>query len=251
MSKRRELEQRQQEQSRKQMIQVIAIIAGLAIVVIGGAAILSNNTSLGNKAPEVPLPAPQPVARTIPANAEGYGWGPKDAPIKIEEFIDYQCPACGAQWAANEDAIIVGLAKSGKVRYDYRFLTFLQSRKAGSTESEDAANAAMCAADQGKFLEMHNILFGNQFDENVGQFSIARLKTMGGMIQGLDTAKFNSCVDGGTHKATVTEMANEANAKQVGSTPTFVVNGKNEGGGKTLTELKAIIARIDPSLKFE
>ncbi len=251
MSKRRELEQRQQEQSRKQMIQIFAIIAGLAVVIIGGAAILANNTSLGNKAPEVPLPAPQPVARTIPANAEGYGWGPKDAPIKIEEFIDYQCPACGAQWAANEDAIIIGLAKSGKVRYDYKFLTFIQTRKAGNTESEDAANAAMCAADQGKFLELHNILLGNQFDENVGQYSLARLKTMGGMIQGLDTAKFNSCVDGGTHKGAVTEMANEANAKQVSSTPTFIVNGKNEGGGKTLAELIAIIARIDPSLKFE
>jgi protein-disulfide isomerase len=249
MSKRKELEVRQQQAARKQMTQALVIIGVLAVVIIGAAVIISQNG--GAPAESAALPAPKAVTRTVPANADpnGIGFGPADAPIQIQEFVDYQCPACGAQWAANESAIVEALAKSGKVRYEVRFLTFLESR-AGTTESTDAALAAMCAADQGKFWDMHNSLFGNQYDENVGQYSKARLKTMA-IAVGLDSGAFDACLDNGTHRSRITDFANEANRLNVQSTPSFVINGKVFAGGRDLAQLKADIAAAVPGATID
>jgi protein-disulfide isomerase len=251
MSKRKELEARQQERARKQTIQIAAIIGILAIAIIGGAVLISRNNPTA-AAPAVPLPEPRLVSKAIPANADAKApaWGPADAPVKIVEFIDYQCPACGAQWAANEEAIVAAMAPGGKVRYEYKFLTFLETRKVGSTESTDAANAALCAADQGKFLAFHNTLFGNQFDENVGQYSKDRLKKVGAAV-GLDAATFNACVDNTANRARVAEMAAEADRLGVQSTPSFVINGKLVTGGQNLAALKQAIAEIAPGIAIE
>jgi protein-disulfide isomerase len=250
MSKRKELEARQQEASRKQMIQISIIIGVLAVVIIGGAIIL-NQTGIGGPAENAALPAPKAISRALPANADanGIGFGPADAPIKILEFVDYQCPACGAQWAANESAIVEAFSKSGKVRYEIRFLTFLEKR-AGTTESTDAAMAAMCAADQGKFWDMHNSLFGNQYDENVGQFSKARLKTLATAI-GLDANTFSTCLDGGTHSSRIAEFGTEADRLGVQSTPSFVIGNQIFAGGRDLAQLKADIASAIPGATID
>ena len=250
MSKRKELEARQQEASRKQMIQIGAVIGVLALVIIGGAIILNQN-GVATPAESAALPAPKAVSRTLPANADanGIGFGPADAPIKIQEFVDYQCPACGAQWSANESAIIEALSRSGKVRYEFRFLTFLESR-AGTTESTDAAMAALCAADQGKFWDMHNSLFGNQYDENVGQFSKARLKLMA-VANSLDANTFNSCLDNGTHSSKLAEFAADAERLKVQSTPSFVIGDKVFAGGRDLAQLKADITSAIPGATIE
>lgn len=249
MSKRKELEARQQQAARKQMTQALIIIGVLAVAIIGAAIIITQNG--GAPAESALLPAPKAVTREIPAGADanGIGFGPADAPIQIQEFVDYQCPACGAQWAANESAIVEALGKSGKVRYEVRFLTFLESR-AGTSESTDAAMASLCAADQGRFWDMHNSLFGNQYDENVGQFSKSRLKTMATAI-GLDQAKFDSCLDNGTHAGRISEMSNEANRLSVQSTPSFVINGKVFAGGRDLLQLKADIASAVPGATID
>lgn len=251
MSKRKELEARQQEQARKQTIQIAAIIGILAIAIIGGAILISRNNPTAAET-TVPLPEPRLVSKPVPANADAKApaWGPADAPVKIVEFVDYQCPACGAQWASNEEAIVAALAPAGKVRYEYKFLTFIETRKVGSSESTDAANAALCAADQGKFMAFHNTLFGNQFDENVGQFSKERLKKIGAAV-GLDAASFNTCVDSSANSARITEMAAEADRLGVQSTPSFIINGKLVTGGQNLAALKQAIAEVAPGVAIE
>lgn len=252
MSKRRELEARQQEQSRKQTIQIAAIIGILAIAIIGGAVLISrNNPTVA--APTVPLPAPRVVSKPLPANVEAnsVAWGPKDAPIQIQEYIDYQCPACGAQWSANEEAIFAALSATGKVRYEMNFLTFIETRTAGSTESTDAANAALCAADQGKFFEVHNTIFGNQLDENVGAYSKDRLKQIGAAVGLEDPSTFNTCVDNVTHRDRIAAMAAAADKGGVQSTPSFVINGKLLTGGQSVAQIKQAIAEIAPTVKLD
>jgi protein-disulfide isomerase len=253
MSKRKELESRQREESRKRTLQIAGIIAGIAIVVIGGAAFLSSRVGPLTP-PEVPLPAPRAVNKQAPPNAaaKAPAWGPENAPVKIEEYVDYQCPACGAQWAANEQPINQAFANTGKVRFEVKYRNLIQTFRPGSTESRDAANAALCAADQDKFWQMHDLLMGNQIDENVGQFSTTRLKTMGAFIAGLDQTAFAACIDGGTHHARVDAMDAEAQTRGVNSTPTFFVNGKIlPGGGKGVNDLRQAITQIAPDVKLD
>jgi protein-disulfide isomerase len=252
MSKRKDLEAQEAKKARSRNIQVIGIISFLAVSIIGGALLISRNQQGGRI--EVPLPSVVAANKAIPANAEssGIAWGPKEAPIKIEEFIDYQCPGCKGQWSAYDEEIVAALSKTGKVRFEYNFLTFIEQRGiAFRDDSSNAANAAMCAADQGKFFEMHNTLFTNQIDENSGQFKAERVKQMAALIGVPDKAKFDGCIDAGTHKGRLTTMADDASKRQVQSTPSFFVNGKLYPGSQSLEALRKIFTEVAPSVALD
>jgi protein-disulfide isomerase len=260
MSKRRELEARQQAEDRKRTLTLLGIIAGIAVVVIGGAIVLSNTLPDAGRRTVAPLlPAPNAVAAKLPPNADQFNraWGPADAPIKVEEYVDYQCPACQAFYYAAEPKIVEGFANTGKVRYEVKFMPFLEDRVPGSRESRDAAQAALCAADQSKFWEMHATLFENQLithEENVGNFSKDRLKQMATTIAGIDNAKFAACLDANTHEAKVAEIRAEGEKRGVQGTPTIFINGKSyyqDNRVTTVDGLRQIFAEIAPDVKFQ
>jgi protein-disulfide isomerase len=236
MSKRRELVERRREQERKQTILVLGIIVVIAVIVIGGAVVLSLPK------PEAP---PTASAHALPANAEpnGRAWGPADAPIKIEEYLDYQCPACGAYNRSFEEGVVAAFAQTGKVRYEVHSMSFI------GQESVDAAQAALCAADQNKFWEMHNTIFANQKGENQGAFSKARLKAFAATA-GLDTGAFNSCLDSGKYADKVTQERDEGDTRGVSQTPTFFVNDKIYVGTQSADDFKRIIAQIAPDVQL-
>ena len=104
----------------------------------------------------------------------------------------------------------------GTVRFEFRDYAFR------GPEAVQAAEAAACAADQGAYWRYHDTLFLNQSGPN--SFSDARLKEMAETL-GLDTAAFNSCLDGGEKQAAVEASIAEAQAQGVDSTPTVLING--------------------------
>jgi len=97
------------------------------------------------------LDLPQP---RIQVAAEGPARGPKDAKITIVEFSDFECPYCGA---AHDTVEQVMTTYAGKVRLVYR-----QFPLSFHPHAAKAAEASLCAADQGKFWEYHDVLFKNQ-----------------------------------------------------------------------------------------
>ena len=249
MSKRQELEARQREATRKRNLQIGGIIAAIAVVVIGGAIAITRLNPGASKL-TVALPPMHAFSKAVPPGTSGKeaAWGPVDAPIKIEEFIDYQCPACGAQWSANEDKIIAGLLPAGKVRYEYRAMPWV-----GENESIDAAQASYCAADQGKFFEMHNALFANQLGENKGNFSKDRLKQLGNTIGGLDGGAFATCLDGDTHRQQSLDNRAEFDKRKIADnanagTPSFWVNGKPFVQARSLEDLIKAANEVAPGV---
>lgn len=256
MSKRRELEAQKQNEDRKRTITLLAIIAAIAIIVIGGAVILTNVTGTSTVASSGVgsgriMPAAKPAPETSPpANAQPKerAWGPKDAPIKIIEFLDYQCPACGSFHKAFESQVIAAFAASGKVRYEVRSLNFLDR---GTNESRDAAQATMCAMDQDKFWQMHNTVFGNQLitgEENAGNFTKTRLKEMAATIQGMNAGEFATCIDSDKYLSQVTADMAEGTDKKVERTPTFFVNDKKLEGGQSVDDFKKAFAEVAPNV---
>lgn len=254
MSKRRELEARRQEQQRKQTIQIAVTIGIIAVVVIGGAIILSALSGQPQRQASA-LPPVKAANKTVPANAEpnGRAWGPLDAPIKVEEYLDYQCPACG-QYALNfEPAVIEAFAKTGKVRYEVNFLPFLEDR-VGGRESRDAVQAALCAAEQNKFWQMHATLFVNQpitGQENIGNYSKQRLKEMAATIEGMDKAAFDACLDSNKYEGSVQQLRRDAEARGIRQTPTFIVNGQPFPGVRSVADFRQIFAQVAPNVTIE
>ena len=247
MSKRRELQQQRKQQDRKRNLIIMGVIALIAIVIVGTAIIAGNLTSsTSSTLPVVSSTKPIPVNPdpSFPA------WGPADAPIKIQEFIDYQCPACGNYNKNFEAGVIEAFAKTNKVRYEIKFFPFLETNQAGGRESRDPAQAAMCALEQGKFWQMHNSLFENQAGENRGGFSKARLKDIAAKV-GLDKTQFDTCLDSNRHEATVLAGLNGARDAKVQSTPSFVINGKLFPGALSVADFRKRFTEIAPDIKVE
>ena len=145
--------------------------------------------------------------------------GDPDAPVTIIEFADFQCPYCGRFFAETKPQIDEQYMQSGKVRFGYFHFAFL------GPESNWAAEATECAADQNKFWEYHDRLYSSQSGENQGAFSKNNLKKFADEL-GLDTSAFNECLDTGKYTQLIQEESNMASSIGVRSTPTFLINGR-------------------------
>jgi predicted DsbA family dithiol-disulfide isomerase len=159
--------------------------------------------------------------------AEGQSRGPSSAPVTIVEFSDYQCPYCSR---AEETVKKVMDEYKGKVRLFYRDypLPF-------HAQAEKASEAALCAADQNKYWEMHEKLFANQQALGVPQLK-EHAKGLG-----LDQAKFDKCLDGGD-KAKEVEVSRKAGEEAgVNGTPHFFINGRPLSGAQPFEEFKKVI----------
>jgi protein-disulfide isomerase len=127
---------------------------------------------------------------------------------------------------------------SGGVRFGYWNFAFL------GDESQWAAEAAECAADQDKYWEYHDKLFASQSGENQGAFAKENLKKFAAEI-GLDSGQFNECLDSGKHTELIQSDTGLAQQIGVQSTPSFLVNGTPLVGAVPFERFQEL---IDPVL---
>lgn len=191
---------------------------GSASTAPGGSTSTSSSAPSPAGSGSVAVTAPAaPVPASIPR--DGRSLGSLTAPVALEIWGDFQCPSCANFTQTIEPTIVERYVQPGKVRLTFRDLAFI------GPESLDAAAAARCAGQQGKFWDYHDWLYSNQNGENQGWFSRARLAAIADQV-GLDRTAWDACYDGGTEKAAVTAETNAGNTAGVRSTPTLVLNGK-------------------------
>ncbi|HET6596112.1 MAG TPA: thioredoxin domain-containing protein [Anaerolineales bacterium] len=187
----------------------------------------------------------RPVAEVVAADPgtlfkpEDNTLGDSNAPVKIEEFADFQCPFCERFHLETEPLLKQYYIDTGKVHFVYRsmgnFVSDNVARAKGTsatTESRDAALAAYCAGDQDKFWEMHAHLFANVLGEDAGSFSDRRLKSIA-ETAGLDMAAFNNCYDSGKYLDRIQQDAEDGQAANVTGTPGFIITYTVNGETKT------------------
>ena len=211
---RRELRKRQEKRNR--IIAIGAIVIG-AVVIAG----ILINASLPKPVGSIATVEPRPRFM-----ANDNAMGNPNAPIRLEEFSDYQCPYCDRFYKETETQLEDAYVATGKVYFVYRsFGAFIGS------ESKAAAEAAYCAGDQNKYWEYHDILFANQTGENVGDFSNSRLQAFAETL-GLDMNAFNSCFNSNKYSDRVDQDSVDGTAAGVQATPSFVmsytVNGQQQ-----------------------
>jgi protein-disulfide isomerase len=197
---------RQQQQHRRQTIIIIVIVAALAVVAL---LILPNYLPVGEIASVTPQARP---------DAQGMTMGNPDAPVRIDVFEDFQCPSCRAFTENYEALLIANDIPSGRVYYVFHNWPFI------GPESQQAANASMCANAQGRFWDYHDMLFANQTGENVGAFSDRRLVAFAEQL-GLNMSDFNTCFDKNEYQAEIQKDYSEGKQMGVSGTPAVFVNG--------------------------
>ncbi len=166
--------------------------------------------------------------KRLAVNSSGHpSLGAKDAPVTIVEFTDFQCPFCKATEATLKDLRTKYGDKIRLVHMDFP-LPFHQ-------HAMDAANAARCANDQGKFWEFRDSVFANQ-----GKLAPADLKETAKTL-GLDTTKFDACFDKATYDAQI--KADQAAGEKAGvdGTPAFFIDGRPLTGAQPASKFEELI----------
>ncbi len=174
----------------------------------------------------------RPVVST-PRVGEGTAWGPADAPVKIVDFSDFGCSFCGAFARSQGVQLRQEYEATGKVRFEFRHFII------GGQRTRDAALAAECAADQGRFWDYHDTLFARQGTSS-DPFSRTALKQYAVQL-GLDTAQFNSCLDSNKYLEKVTRDTSDGRGLGVNATPTFFINGQKIEGAQPYSVFKAAV----------
>ena len=166
-------------------------------------------------------PAPGGVTVTGPVRtsvADAPFLGRADAPVTLVEFSDYQCPFCQRFFATTLPALKKDYIDTGKLRFVYRDFPLEMHAHA-----REAAVAARCAGEQGKYWEMHDALF--QYQAALAPAQLAeRARALG-----LDSSRFDQCLTSGRHTASIERGLADGAAAGVQGTPGFVV-GKTQPG---------------------
>jgi protein-disulfide isomerase len=207
----------------------------LVIVVVVGVLLLMLVPTLLSKQTKTDAAIPTFAS---PSNGYGitYNADLTGVPV-IDIYEDFQCPVC-AQFEAAQGDYIESLIADKKATVVYHTLSFL------GPESIAAANAAACAADEGKFLDFHKMLYVTQPKENSGAWSNAALAASGPSA-GITSQKFTTCVNEGKFADWVGNVASEGAKKNVNSTPTVFINGKELNRGNDYYDRNLFKAAVE------
>jgi protein-disulfide isomerase len=174
----------------------------------------------------------QPAATSSPFTArainaptgvtpEGYAYkGSADAPVTVIEYGDFQCPSCAAFATQQEPSFDQRYVETGKVRFIYHDFPLPQHGNAVI-----AAAAARAAGEQGKFWQMHELLFARQRAWSGGA-DIQPLLGSYAEALGLDRQAFDQALTSQKFVRALETARLESGQRGVQATPTFEVNGK-------------------------
>jgi protein-disulfide isomerase len=207
-----------------------------AIVVVGVIALFYVVTKPKN----APRDAIQSADTTNAGPSQGYLMGKVDAPVKILEFADFECPSCAGFSVVTEPDVRTRIIDPGLANITYYDFPLTQHRNTLA-----ASNAAACADEQGKFWPMHDRLFQAQ-DEWNGEATDTPKPFFKRYAQeiGLDVPKWESCYDARKYQKRISANLAEGLRRGVNSTPSFVIGTKLYAGMRSYDAMKAIVDSV-------
>jgi protein-disulfide isomerase len=165
---------------------------------------------------------------TVAVNPDDPSQGKADAPVTVVEFSDFQCPFC---------LRVMPTLKELRTKYGDRMRLVWKDFPLTQIHPQAfvAAQAGNCAREQGKFWEYHDKLFGNQ--SSLQPDSLKKYAA----DAGLDTAKFNQCLDSSKYEARVQDALAAGGRLGISSTPTVYVNGRMINGAQPIEVFESVI----------
>lgn len=159
--------------------------------------------------------------------AEGPSKGPDSAPVTIVEFSDFQCPYCSR--------VVPSMNKVHEKYGDKVQVVFRHFPLQFHAEAQKAAEASLCAHDQGKFWEMHDLMFEEQ-----SSLQVADLKDKAKRLE-LEEAAFGECLDSGKYFEAVQEDMRAGVLAGVSGTPAMFINGRFVSGAQPYENIAEVI----------
>jgi protein-disulfide isomerase len=183
----------------------------------------------------------QNVADTTNAGpAQGYLLGKVDAPVKILEYADFECPSCAGFATVTEPDVRTRIIDPGLASLTYYDFPLTQHRNTLA-----ASNAAACADEQGKFWPMHDRIYQAQDEWNMQATDRPKpfFKRYATEV-GLDVAKWESCFDARKYQKRIAANLADGVRRGVNSTPSFIIGNKVYAGMRSYDDLKRIVDSV-------
>ncbi|MER3407288.1 MAG: disulfide bond formation protein DsbA [Nitrososphaera sp.] len=185
----------------------------------------NNNNNNNNKEPQL---TEEVIARlTTPTIPAAEALGSASAPVTIVEFGDYLCTYCHRFHEETKDQLVANYVDTGKVRFIFKDFPINDHLGGGSSLG---AQAAYCAADQGRFWQFHDQMYNDWGGEKAGwvtKESMARYAQAAGVK---DTEQFKSCLDSAKYAGVVRDNYQLAQSVGLDSTPSFIIIPNAKGG---------------------
>jgi protein-disulfide isomerase len=176
----------------------------------------------------------EPAVLSVPVTADDHAQGPADAPVTLVEYGDYECPHCGRAYPIVKE---VQRALGHRLRFVFRNFPL----KEVHPHAQHAAEAAEAAGVQGRFWEMHDIIFEHQH-----ALSDRHLREYAEMLA-LDQARFDEELASHAHASRVRRDFTGGIRSGVNGTPTFYINGVRYDGEWDFASLLAALTRELPA----
>lgn len=236
-SKRDAIKAQRAKKKRRQRMNTILWIGGFIVLLV---LVLISPSIYNSLKPTGSFVKITPEAHPL---EDGKAIGDPNAQVKIQVYEDFQCPNCKTYANSIEKQLVdSSYITDGQVYYVFMQFPFLDARSI-TKESHQAANASMCAMEQGHFWDYHDILFANQGAvENGGAYNNKRLQAFAESL-GLNMTEFNQCFSENKYSSEIDADYQEGIAAGVNGTPTVIVNGQilTPGFVPTYDEIKSAI----------
>ncbi|MFJ9471045.1 DsbA family protein [Streptomyces caniferus] len=240
-------EQREKERTRARRRRQ-AVVAGSVLAVLavaGGIAIWATSSGGGKSSSDNETARPKQASG---GSRPAIPVGAPNAPSTLTVWEDFRCPAC-QQFETGFRPVVHELEDSGRLKSEYHLVTIIDGN-AGGKGSLNAANAALCAQDAGKFRAYHDVLYSHQPPETEDKFADKQyLLQLAGKVKGLVTPAFTTCVNDGRYDRFVQKSTDAFATSGYRGTPTVLLNGKDlakeKGGRFTPADLKKMVLDAD------
>jgi len=218
---------------RRRFTRLGAVLGAAAVVVVilvavsssGGGSTASTSSSASSSA-VAGTQASRSLLNGIPQ--KGLTLGNANAPVRVLEFADLQCPFCRDYSLGVMPGLVQKYVRTGKVRMEFHALAFI------GPDSVRAARVAEAAGRQNKLWDVADLAYHNQGKENSGWATDAKLRSIAAAVPGLDVNQVFAARNGAAVTAQLKAAGDLATRSGVNETPTFLV-----GRGSSLKAVDA------------
>ena len=233
-TKARQIVEQQRAAERRRTVTIwtsVAVVVVLFIAGLVGWSLMANQDDGKVTTPSVAVDD---------GTAFAFGTGP----VTVDIYEDFMCPACNS-FEQSASPTLKELVDANKITLRYHPVAILDRYSNGTEYSTRSAAASAAAAQEGKFVEYHDVLFANQPAEGSDGLSNEKLIELG-RSAGLTSDAFADAVNEGTYDAWATQATEKFSAKNYTSTPTIVVNGEQlTGPNDTLPSVQQLTEAVE------
>ena len=214
-------------------VSIGAVLIGVVLVILA----LPRESGGGGSGEELF----RPPTSYPPALVDGDTLGRAGAPVLIELYSDFQCPACRQFVTGSMARLVSEFVVPGTVRIEAKDVDILG--RGNPSESLELAAGASCAAEQGRYWQFHDLVFWNQGRENRGDHDAAYIRQVAD-AGGTELVAFDACLARNDVRDPIRLQTAAAAAAGIISTPTLVVNGQPIVGVPQYEQLATLIQQL-------